>query len=321
MSTTPSTSDSSPRAYTVVGGAPAREGGEAPGFAIVLLNRGGRPFRPDLFMELDRLGAREIISVESGSQPYDLEGLCRQYDKLRFLLVRDEVSPGERVDYAIEESDSEYVFVLWNDMKLNASSISSRVFGKIAERGRLCTIPAFLDAGGEEIPGCLAPAFDRRRFLRIVPTTPVQDRPGLFPFDYCGIYRRHSFLTLGGYDRNLPHPYWQKMDFGFRAWMWGEQIRAHAALKLQYMGEAPGEDTTLDQSYKRFYLRNLTVRFQGDSGTIPLSRFPGYLTSSRDGLSRAWADFRTARSWVRENRFRYRQDAYGVAESWEYDQP
>ncbi|MCP4295584.1 MAG: hypothetical protein GY786_08260, partial [Proteobacteria bacterium] len=54
--------------YTVIGGQKTdREKKGRKELSIVLLNRGGRPFRRDLFDELTGLGAVEVISIEPTS--------------------------------------------------------------------------------------------------------------------------------------------------------------------------------------------------------------------------------------------------------------
>jgi hypothetical protein len=154
--------------------------------------------------------------------------------------------------------------------------------------------------------------------LKVLPWKPAQEgMRSLYPFDYCGLYSRRRFLQLGGYDLWMTNPYWQKMDFGFRAGLWGETIAWHPRLQFAYTGEPEGEDSTPDSSYKLFFLKNMAVRFTGDSGLLPLSRLPRYALRSGSGLLDALKEFREVRAWVHENRFRFQGDVPSLLGRWE----
>lgn len=319
MSTIHSTSNREYSDYTVIGGTkPDRDKKEKRGLSIVLLNRGGRPFRRDLFDELTALGALEVISIEPPSVSYDLELLTRKHPELRFVLLSRDVSPGERVNVGIKEATGRYVFVLWNDMHIKAASISSRVLQKIAERENMCTVPLLQNSKNETIPSCFAPAFSVKGGIEVVPLNAVRkDLEAIYPFDYCGIYDREKFLLSGGYDSMLKNSFWQKMDFGFRSHMWGEKIVANTAVKINYQNEIPYEDTTIDKSYKLFFLKTLSVRFNGDAGYLPRSRFFPFWIGTGTSFPGALSEFRLARRWVKENRYRFKRDAMSITELWD----
>jgi hypothetical protein len=109
------------------------------------------------------------------------------------------------------------------------------------------------------------------------------------------------------------------MDFGFRAWLWGEEIRSSHALKLAYEGEIPSEDNTAEENYRRFYLKNLAPAFHGDHAHLPWGSFPGYFFKSGEDIFTAWEDFAESRRWVNTNRFRWHSDARILTESWDSD--
>jgi hypothetical protein len=142
-----------------------------------------------------------------------------------------------------------------------------------------------------------------------------------------GVYNRERFISLGGFDAALKSTYWQLMDFGFRAHLWGEEIRSTQKIRLSYNGEAPSEDSTAEESYRRFYLKNLAPRFQIDGETtsgrrsgrawIPLHRFFAYLFRSGGDPFSAWAEFSGGRRWVKENSGRFRRDARSLTDFWE----
>lgn len=305
--------------YTVIGGAKIdREKREKRGLSIVLLNRGGRPFRRDLFDELTGLGALEVISIEPSTVSYDLELLTRKHSELRFILLNNDVSSGERVNIGMKEAAGQYVFVLWNDMHLKASSISSRVIEKISERENLCTVPLLQNNKNETIPSCFAPAFKKGGGIEVIPLNAVRkDMAAIYPFDYCGIYDSEKFLLTGGFDPAIINPFWQKMDFGFRSHMWGEKILANTAIKINYQNEVPFEDTTVDIYYKIFFLKNLSLRYTGDAGYLPMARFIAYWLGTGGSFFSSLKQYRLTRKWVKLNKYRFKSDARRITEFWD----
>jgi hypothetical protein len=317
MSTTPTTSEQLRVPYTIVGGEKSdRNLRTPPPLSILLLNRGGKPFRREYFRELDQLGDLEIVSVEQGKATYDVEALSRQFPKVRFLLLHKQLTRGEQINLGIKEASGQYVFVLWNDMKV-VSPLTVGLMKRLHEADRLCTVPIIQNTRLETVPSIMVPAFYRKS-IKVIPMVPQQtDVKTLFPFDYCGLYHRTRFLMTGGYDYQLKNPYWQKVDFGFRAHMWGESIRCDTSFRVRYLAEQAPEDTTPDESYKLFFLKNLTVRFGGDMGTLPLGRFFPYYLRSGSGLVSAIREFREIRRWVYDNRYRFVRDARSVTDLWE----
>jgi len=317
MSTIPSTSKRLSVPYTVVGGGRSGRARRFPTpLTLLLLNRGGRFFKHAFFEELTRLGAEEIISIEGPTASYEIENLSRDFPTIKFMVLHEPTSRGEQINMGVEEAKGELVFVIWNDMKLSSSSISARIVERIRESDCLCTVPLVQNARLETVPTIMAPAF-YNKLLKVLALQPSSDGiMSLFPFDYCGIYNKERFILVGGYDSSLATPYWQKMDFGFRSYMWGEKIHCSTALHVSYSGELPSEDSTPDEGYKMFFLKNLSVRFTGDSGILPRSRFFPYILRTGGAMS-ALKAFRRARAWVETNRFRFKQDARSVTDLWE----
>jgi hypothetical protein len=301
----------------VVGGTKGKGGGQGLPVSIVLLNRGSRLYRGEVFRELDRLGFESIVSIDEGADSRDIESLAGRYPRVRFLLLSGKASIGERVNLGIRESPGPFVFVLWDDMRLSTQALSSRFFERLASQNHLCVAPFVTTKGGEMLPTASAPALFGSS-LKVLNLPPSRDGSRtLFPFDFCGIYSRERFVLTGGFDGGLDKPYWQKLDFGFRAWLWGEEIRLAQALKLNYIESSPEEDTTPDDCYKWFWLKNLAPQFRGDSAAMPPHRFWPYLRARRGGLLSAIGEFRSAREWVQINRYRFRSDAASLVDLWE----
>jgi hypothetical protein len=313
--------------YTAVGGT---ERAASTGLSAVLLSRGGRYPRRTLFQELEKIGFDYIISIEGPQERYDLEDLSGRFPFVRFILLKEKISLGEQINLAVSELTSPLVFVLWNDLRIlyggGAARIAERLYGsgdELLRDGpksgykRLCTVPVIQNSRFETLPTLIAPVFSRRTVKTLLLPPLREGMHSLYPFDGVGIYDRERVIQLGGFDGTLTTPHWQLMDFGFRAHLWGETIQSTQLVRLSYNGEAPPEDSTAEESYRRFYLKNLAPIFRGDNAHLPLRRFPGYLFRSGGDPFLAWSDFAEGRRWVKTNRFRFQGDARRLTELWE----
>ncbi len=316
MSTTPSTIKHPGTPYTVVGGKRVERKTSAPRvLSVLVLNRGGRFNRADYFDQLEQLHPDEIISIEPVGTPYDVESLANRHENLRFLLLHADTNRGQQVNIGIQEAHGRFVLVVWNDMEISA--LPSRVFERMHDENVLCTTPVLRSDKNEIMPTIQAPAF-YRKLLRVVAVTPTRDNaPTLFPYEYTGLFNRERFIRTGGFDATMTSSYWQKMDFGFRVHMWGESVRTNLMFRITCISPPPAEDITPDADYRVFYLKNLSIRYTGDQGLLPLSRFLPFHLRAGIGLLQSYRLFRSIESWVETNRFRFVQDARSVTDLWE----
>jgi hypothetical protein len=319
--------------YTAVGGS-AR--GNAAGISAILLNRGGRYPRLTLFTELEKAGFDYVVSLEGPQDRYDLEDLCCRFPFVRFILLKENISLGEQINLAVSEIESPLFLVIRNDLRILYGVSAAKIYSWFRPEGdskRFCTVPVIQTSRLETLPTLTAPALYRSRLpwksretvksLRFPPLTEAQ--PSLYPFDGVGLYDRDRFVRLGGFDRLIENPYWQLMDLGFRAHLWGEEIRCTQLIRLSYEGEPSPEDATADAGYRRFYLRNLAPVFRKDAAHIPLVLFSSYYFKTGGGPMAAWKEFKENRQWVSNNARRFKQDARNLATLWkqeaDFDRP
>lgn len=318
MSTTPTTFSKPRASYTVIGGPRTNHIRRVTSpLSVILLARGGRFYRQELLEALQERPGAQLLSIEGPGSTYDLEPLSRRFPAVRFLLLQQEASAGERINLGMAEIRSPLALVLWSDMKPEPWVFSGEALELAMRQERLCVVPLLKTPGGAILPSIQIPAFIKGR-LKLLPWKPAQ--PGmksLFPHDYCGLYSSRKFLQLGGYDAWMANPYWQKLDFGFRAFLWGELIQWQPRFQVGYVADPPAEDNTPDASYKAFFLKNLAVRFNGEMGLLPLSKLPRYVLNSDSGLYYALREFREVRRWVHENRYRFKGEASSLISRWE----
>jgi hypothetical protein len=286
--------------------------------SALVLNRGGRHFNPDVFDELEKAKFSSIISVENPADSPDLDSIASRHPKLRFLLPRERISPGEAVNMGMQESSGEYVLALWSDMLPVLPLLGPPYLERLRAKRAICLLPAISGRDGSPMPSKVLPALHKRRELKLLSVVPEgEGEPCLFPFDYCGFYNRQGFMLSGGYDYTIVSPWWQKADFGFRAQLWGERIAYDPSVKLAYVSIPEPEDSTADTSYARFYLKNIAPRFSGESCMLPYSLLPSFALSSGLGIARSFEEFRLAKDWVHKNRFLFRLDSTGITDLWE----
>ena len=301
------TTFNNPPAYTVVGGLERKN---SSGVSVVVLDRGTPYNRAVLFEDLEKLGFDYIVSFVGNRTRYDIDGLSASFPSVRFIISED-VSCGEEINIAALELSGSHFLVIWNDMRILKGSADS-----FEKNQKLCLVPVIQNGKFESLPTLFAPLILKGQ----VKTHPFEyEKEGqlsIFPFDGIGLYERESFLRLGGFDRSLSNFYWQLMDFGFRAHLWGEEISASNTIKISYEGSVTPKDLTGSDCFRRFYLKNLAPVFRGDHANLPLRRFPGFLFRSKTGLFTSLDEFNKVREWVKLNQFRFRCDARTVAELW-----
>ena len=304
--------------YTVVGGKGGDRGLKRPRLlSCVVLHRGGRYQRADLISHLRENGLDEILSVENARPQYDVEQLSEQFPQAQFLLMHQDMTPGEQINVAMQEAKSRYVYIIWNDMQI--SPIPPKFRSRLEREEVFCYVPFMRNERGEPVPNVIAPAF-YRGLLRVVPQSAGPDLSRtLYPFDYVGVYHRERFIQLHGYDESIRNPYWQKLDFGFRAYMWGEAVFCAPSLRTQHMSHLDPDDTTPNDDYRRFDIKKMADSYQGDHPALHFRRFPEYNFLTRGGLISSYKHYREIRRWIRKNRFRFRQNARSVTDLWEFE--
>jgi len=270
-----------------------------------------------LLHDLVKVGFDSIVSVEVEADSPELESLAARFPQVRFIRLHEAANQGVCANIGMRESSAPFVLLIWNDMRLATSTLSSRFFDRVVELDAACLVPTLADAGGSFLPSIANPAHAGKSF-KVVNLPPKTDgEKSLYPFDMCGIYSREKFASLGGFDWTISNPYWQKLDFGIRTWLWGESIRYAQALRLKYEEAPLDEDTTPDADYGRFWLKNLAPVYHGDSAFLPRSRFWSYLARSRSFPRAAIDEFKAAREWVSACTFRFKEDASRLSDLWD----
>ncbi len=304
--------------YTVVGGQKEdRILKYSSMFTILLLNRGGKFYRDDFLDDIASLDFAEVLCIDGPVISYDFDERSKKYPKVKFLLLKDKMTIGEKINLGIKEARARFILVIWSDMKIHNSLNLERIVENTKKSGVVCTVPLLKTRKMEQIPSMHLPMHVKRK-LKIMPWNMINDNmESLYPFDYCGIYNKEKFLLIKGFDSQIKSSYWQKLDFGFRTYMWNEKILGNTSFFISYINDEAFENNTPDESYKLFYLKNIAVKYKKDKGKIPLLRYLKYMLSSDTGPISSLKEFLLTRDWVRENAKRFKKDSRSVILKWQ----
>lgn len=285
--------------------------------SVILLNRGGRYYRSSVFQNLSNFAFESIVSVELTTESYDIESLSLRFPHIQFLIPQEEVTIGDMINMGMAEVKSDFVLVIWNDVKITPTTITPRLLEWIISEKKMCIGATLFNNKMQTLPVQMVPSLEKRT-MSIHPLPFVRDNVAtMYANDFMGIYHREKFIQSGGFDYTIVNPYWQNLDFGFRCFLWGEEISLSTLFRLSYENENPQEDVTPNRSSLRFYLKNLAPLFKNDHAVLPKNKFISYLKRSRNGPFEAWKEFADARSWVETNKFRFVSDAKTIIEMWE----
>ncbi len=300
---------------TVLGGTEAMPSVQMP-VSVILLNQGGSHYRIQNIETLLKCGFQSIVSFESDPENYNIEDFVQRFPSVKFIVPLENVTDGDLINIGMSEVDSDYVLVLRDTLTITQDLLTPRLASKLIEKQQFCCVPHLFSYSAPAFPNVFIPSV-KRSVLDIDSDTAISDgAKTLYPLDYIGLYNRQTFIQLGGYDYTILSSYWQNLDLSFRAWLWGERITLSTAFNLSYLENPPTEDISANRYSSRFYLKNLLPHFFADHGKIPLSSFFVYFPRSSCGLFEAVNQFKDARHWVDENKYRFRFDANYLVENW-----
>ena len=303
------------RQFTVIGERTLPPGAERTGIGLILLHRSGRPLRRESIDPYEHSGADEIVIVLGPTPRYDVESIVSVLDRVRVVIAGDEGTVGSQINLGAAELVSPYALVSWTD--LQPPSITAALRAQLEASESFAHVPIIRNERNEIVPSIHSPAFFRNYF-RTIPMPPSADgMRTLYPYNDLAIYDRSVFQAMGGYDPSIQNPYWQRLDLGMRAYLWGESIELLTSLRMSATRELPAEDAALDSSYARFFLKNLAVRYIRDRGRLRRSYAVGFMFRSGLGVAGSLAEFARVRKWVSANEYQFVQDARRVTELWE----
>lgn len=281
-----------------------------------MLNSGTRHMRQQNLQGLTACRFEKIISIENDSKNYNLEDFSQEFPHVKFIIPLEPANDGDLVNLAVSEVASEHFVVFRDSINITPTILSSSLSEKLSMQKVFCIVPRIFSRAGQAIPVLFAPSA-KKSVLKIDSSVKALDElPTLYPFNLLGYYDTKKFKELGGFDGKIKNSYWQNLDLAFRAWLWGERIQLSTAFTMTFADEIAALDSTPDLSQLRFFLKNMAPVYKNERAEIPFTKFWGYSWRSSCGLFESLRQFKAARAWVKENRCRFKMDAYKLISEW-----
>ena len=282
----------------------------------ILLNSGNSHLRLHNFECLSKCGFEKIISIENDSKNYNLEDFAQKFPHVKFIIPLEKAVDGDLINLAVSEIETSHFLILRDSLNVSGSLFTPSLCERLAEKKNFCSVPRFFSCDSQTLPTQFFPSA-KKSVLKIESSSVIHDEgPTLYPFDFIGFYDTKIFKELGGYDGEIKNPYWQNLDLSLRAWLWGNKIALSTMFSVSYANEIPAIDSTPDLSSLRFFLKNMAPVYKNERAEIPSYKFFSYKMRSSCGLFESLRQFSSAREWVRQNRCRFKMDAFKLVSEW-----
>ena len=300
--------------YTLAGGSSFKSKGG--GVDAVIMSRGGWYNFSFTVKQLLKLGCTSIISVELPNKVLDLEHMSAEYPYVKFLVPSQHITAGEGINIAMSELKGDWVIVLWNEQMIVDEKMLLKALSFASKSRRICIAPILISKSNELLYTQMVPVLKEGHFYtEALPTLQTNLRT-IYPFDFSGIYYRRRFMEFAGFDYTISNPYWQILDFGFRSYLWGDEIRLCTQFKLKYLASLPAEETSHDDSYTRFYLKNLKPIIKNGVAKLRFDVFFSYMKNMGANPLAAYKFFKIGKKWVKANEKRFKSCPYNLISNW-----
>ncbi|MCR5219152.1 hypothetical protein [Treponema sp.] len=301
--------------YTLIGGN-VEAGKKCLPVTCILLNSHASSYRSEIFENLLSLNFERIISVEESSPMFNTDQLSHQFPQVRFMMVQDSVTTGDKINIAVAESATPFVLVLHSDLCAQKFKLNSSQLKALLKLDCFCVVPKLNNVDGNVIPVKFAPDL-RKSVFEVIPELSFKDGDEtLYSAEWCGLYNRQRFIRTGGFDYTITSPYWQKLDLFMRSWLWGQRTIISSYLDFTFSQEYESNEITADLSYLRFYLKNLMPVYKENGAVIPKLSFFPFNLRNKCGFTESLSQFNDARRWVSENGSCFTTDAASLVQNW-----
>lgn len=235
-----------------------------------------------------------------------IEELRREWPTVSWIVFHNFPSLGEKLNamavecrtsfFAVVRSDTDMVHFDWD-----------AIFSQFQQSKKLAAIaPVIMDKHAEVIPTVRVPYLSGKRLLDPIAFLPSSDKPTptLYPFLGLAVYNTAIFRRIFDYDTQISGDYWQTMDWGGRAWLYGHGAVVSKDFVIQFVGkESVIEDRSPVNGYKRCLTKLLSV--QGGNGDRNYVR-PFVL----------WFDRKAIQDDVKRHLAMYKTDMFQLTERW-----
>lgn len=319
MNIIPLTFDENLSAYNIVSGNTLQEESSENFFSVFILNRSGSMVSDTIFENVLSLNFKSVFAFLNNNKATD--NIVSKYPSIKFIKTLEKVSVGEMINICASESNSKFFIVLWTDTIIIGQGFITSMLNQLLDEKTLCTVPNVFSSKMESLPNLTVPSFNENRIFKVQRLQNIKsETQTLYPLDYIGIYDRQKFIDIAGFDYTIKNNYWQLLDFSLRAWLYDYRICIAPSFRVQYIADAPVENTSADSDYRIFFLKNLAFALkQSENNTeayIPNTMFLTYLKKSGQRFFAGLKTFKAAKSWVAVNSDRLKKTTLQLIEQW-----
>lgn len=282
----------------------------------LLLIKNGSQYRNTAINNISGLGFEKIICVENTKGSLNAASIIETHPSIMFIEIIEKVSIGDMINIGMAKAKSPYVLVLTEEFCTQKFNFTPKFANQLISKNVFCVAPKIVSSSYNNYPIMVEPLVEKNQFNLKFSATYKDNQKTFFPFFLIGFYNREKYIQLGGMDYTISSEYWQKCDFFFRAWLWGERIVLNINFVFVLADSNMNEDKTVDFSYLRFYLKNLLPVYNVDHAYIHKRSFFSFRRKNPIGLTDSLRQFKDAKRWVFENRYCFKMDATKLIADW-----
>ncbi len=205
---------------------------------------------------------RDLIVITYESRFAEMENPAR-YKDVTYIIFKTPPELGERINAVSAECASSYFMIVRTDAitildMLNLESIAQRF-----KRDDTLTVqtPLIFNKHREFVPTVKEPVYEDKIIDCRASMPQGEDERNICPFLGLGIYNRKNFQRLRGYDTEIKSAYWQTLEFGIRAHLYGYKILSVIDIAMMFpLRGSLMEDSTECKGIERLYTRALCVQ-------------------------------------------------------------
>ncbi len=202
-----------------------------------------------------------VLTTEYRLDEYAIQA---DYPEVTFIVFQNDTTTGEYINAMAAECYTDYFLIVRSDMDLIAFDGASLLSVMAGKEHPAVICPVMLSSEAEVMPTLRAPflrgkEIEPQAFLPDMES--LKEQRTLYPVLQSGLYDRALFQRLRGYDCEIISEYYQSIDFGTRAWLFGYSVKLTKALAVRFPHRISIiEDRSECTGMNRFYTKALSIK-------------------------------------------------------------
>ncbi len=202
-----------------------------------------------------------VLTTEYRMEEY---GIQQKYPEVTFIVFSSDTTTGEYINAMANECYTDYFLIVRSDMELIAFDGAALLSIMAGNEHPMVICPVMLSSDAEVMPTLRAPYLrgkevDPQSFLPSIESE--KEERTLYPVLQSGLYDRALFQRLRGYDTEIQSEYYQSIDLGTRAWLFGYSVKLTSSLAVRFPKRVSIiEDRSECTGMNRFYTKALSIK-------------------------------------------------------------